>query len=192
MKIAFTGTSCTGKTTLSDLLREDPWIKAHLPHFITVDARRLLLSHGFQSMDRMFPNELRTFQAEYLSRKVCIEDNRDNYLTDRSFVDVAAYWIERDAGSLPLSEVEPYVTRCHREVQRYDIHFYFPFGAIKFESDGFRSEDAYFHLRIDLRIQKLLQDWKLKVVKLDAIDLIERRELVIGHLRNLWNHTKNQ
>jgi nicotinamide riboside kinase len=185
MKVAFTGTSSTGKTTLSNLLQEDPWIRCHLPFFITVNARSLLLSHGYQSMDLMFPDELRAFQTEYLSRKISLEDGHDNYFTDRSFVDVAAYWMERDVGGLPLSEVEPYMERCRREAARYDIHFYFPFGVIQFESDGFRSEDIDFHLRIDVRIQKLLQEWDLAVIKLETPDLIERGEIVLSHLRNL-------
>ncbi|MFZ0943940.1 MAG: ATP-binding protein [Syntrophobacteraceae bacterium] len=191
MKIAFTGTSCTGKTTLSYLLREEPWVKSHLPLFITVDARSLLTSRGFQSVDRMSPHELRDFQTEYLSKKIHTEDGQDNYITDRSFVDVAAYWIERDAEGLPLSDVEPYVERCREEVKRYDTHFYFPFGIIQFESDGFRSEDLDFHTRIDLRIQKLLKEWNLRVETLNSRNLLERREIVTAYLRDLWRHNQS-
>jgi len=185
MKVAFTGASSTGKTTLANTLRKDPWIKSYLPLFITVDARSMLTSRGFQSMDQMPISDRRVFQVDYLSKKLALEEGQDNYLTDRSFLDLAAYWIERDAAGLKLSNADAYVDRCRHEIGRYDIHFFFPYGCIPFKSDGYRSDNISFHARIDSRIQNLITEWNVKVVRLDAVGLTKRREIVLECLKDL-------
>ncbi|QWV92108.1 ATP-binding protein [Geomonas oryzisoli] len=185
MKVAFTGSSSTGKTTLALRLQTDPRFCILLPAFITVDARRILAERGFGSMDRMQPEELRSFQHAYLERKLALENGRDGYFTDRSFIDLAAYWLERDAAGLPASEVEAFVEICRHEANRYDLHVYFPYGLIPFESDGYRSEDEIFHQRINSRICQLLHDWGHRVVRLNAIDISERCDAVIGTLQEI-------
>src|SRR5437773_680930 len=99
MKIALTGSSSTGKTTLAHLLT-DHEVLSELK-YVTADSRALLEKMGYRSMDRMTRDQLREFQTAYLECKLNIEGNIESYITERSTVDVAAYWLVRDAFDLP-------------------------------------------------------------------------------------------
>lgn len=95
MKLALTGSSSTGKTTLimsvlSHLLASNSNII-----FCAPDARQLLKDLGHSSMDRMSRTEMREFQLLYYLNKTLIEEDRNNFITDRSFVDIAAHWLNR-------------------------------------------------------------------------------------------------
>lgn len=185
MKIAFTGSSSTGKTTLAMSLKEDARFRVLLQNFITIDARSLLKEYGFRGLDNMSTQDRIRFQRLYLERKLLLENGEDGYLTDRSFIDVAAYWLEVDAASTEASDVGSYVECCRKAANRYDIHFYFPFGLFQFEADGYRSEQACFNERIDSRISQLIREWGIEVVNLDMKDLTARCDAVVD-----WFHTK--
>lgn len=182
MRIAFTGSSSTGKTTLAKKLQDDTRFCGLSLEFVTVDARKLLEELGFKSMDLMIPEGKIKFQTAYLEKKLVLEDGRDNYFTDRSFIDVASYWLELDKTRLPASDIDSYIECCRQEVGRYDLHFYFPYGLFPFESDGYRSEQFALHERIDSRICQLISEWGCKVVSLDAKDLGLRCDVVIEAL----------
>lgn len=180
MRIAFTGSSSTGKTTLGDRLQADPRFVQLVPKHIATDARYLLRKLGHKNMDKMSNGDLRQFQEAYLSRKLELESSQDGYFADRSFVDIAAYWLERDSVDVSPEERQSLVERCRVEATRYDLHIYFPFGLVPFTSDGYRSEDVEMHRCIDKRIRSLLDDWNLKYICLGTDSLEARVELVIS------------
>ncbi len=179
MKIAFTGSSSTGKTTLAKRLMESQQFIGLVGEFITEDARSLLKSLGHASVDDMSRKEMRKFQECYFEQKSVNEANRENYLVDRSFVDVAAYWLIRDGFDLPLSKQKEFEGKCRKLAENYDLHIHFPFGQIPFDSDGYRSEDQGFHSRIAEKIYDLLQDWGLKFISIESSDLELRLQQVL-------------
>ena len=183
MKIAFTGSSSTGKTTLANTLKDDHSFKFFIPYFVKLDARQILQEKGFQSMDEMSPYELKDFQLTYLSRKIDHEYYLDNYLTDRSFIDLAAYWLEQVCPSLPECYNHSYIEYCFQKASLYDVHFYFPYGLFNFESDGYRSENQKFHLRIDNTIQSLISKWNIETYNIDFVDLNQRSNFVIDFIK---------
>lgn len=174
MKIAFTGTSSTGKTTLANRLMALPSFVEIVGEFVKEDARSLLRSLGHTSMDDMSRSELRTFQELYLEQKSTNERRRNRFLVDRSYADVAAYWLVRDSFDLPKEKQRSFERRCCELAQGYDLHVYFPFGQIPFRSDGYRSEDLDFHRRIDEKIHELLQEWDLTLIEISSSDLDSR------------------
>lgn len=183
MRIAFTGTSSTGKTTLADRLKGDARFNLRVPDFVTTDARAMLRERGHASMDEMSVPDLLAFQRAYLARKLELEHGRGGYVTDRSFVDVAAYWLERDSAAAEAQESQRFVAECRVAAKRYDLHVYFPPGITPFQSDGYRSENAEFHLRINDRIVALLDAWSVNPLVLNSGDIEERVEAVIARLR---------
>jgi nicotinamide riboside kinase len=164
MKIAFTGASSTGKTTLAKALFNDRVIRRVLCEHLSVDARTILNDMGHKSMDKMSKSQLQKFQLLYLDRKLILEKDKENFLVERSFVDIAAYWIERDSTEAPNNTTELLIKECKNQSKKYDLHVYFPFGVIDFEEDGYRSLDMESHFNIDARIIKLLNQWKLQPV----------------------------
>lgn len=183
MRIALTGASSTGKTTLAvefvrrRLLTEDKFC------FCPTDARSLLRTLGFRSMDLMTAPELADFQRRYFARKIAVESTcSQSYITDRAFVDVASYWYIRDfsnSGSM-ISENEnkQFMEKCRNKSSSYDLHFYLPWGVIPFEADGYRSEDIAFHESIDRYIVDILVQWKIPFIMLDTPVLEERLSII--------------
>ncbi|MBP3955335.1 ATP-binding protein [Gemmata sp. G18] len=194
MKVALTGASSTGKTTLIDRVLRLPSWPAELRRFLTADARSLLAELGHHGMDVMKPDETRSFQQAYFLRKRTIERDVVSFITDRSFVDVAAYWAVRDTAGMGQDERDELVTQCRQEAAKYDLHVYLPFGSIPFVSDGYRPTDLELHKAIDLQIRAFLDKWGLRYRVLETADLDERVDLltnctfreVIGGWRKLW------
>ena len=185
MRIALTGASSTGKTTLAGSLMREPWFRQHVDDFLTTNARGLLERMGHKSMDRMRRDELRQFQRGYLLLKQQMEEGRNRYLTDRSFVDVAAYWLRRDATELAPELRAELVEVCRVAARRYDLHVYCPFGAVEFEPDGYRSDDVRSHGEIGEQIASLLSEWGIKFITLDTADHEERIARVLAEVRAL-------
>lgn len=183
MKIAFTGTSSTGKTTLAKKLMSIPEFVEKVPLFITTDARELLRQLKFQNMDAMTREQTMQFQSLYFYQKLRAEDSLDSFLTDRSFVDVTAYWICRDTYDLSITEQHRLLDPCRQEASKYDIHFYFPPGLFQFESDGYRSNNMKFHMMIDRAIRGYLNAWSIRYIVMNSSSIDKRIEMVLNEIR---------
>ena len=184
MKIALTGSNSTGKTTLAKQLLEDSFISPLIKKYIPTDARALLDEMGCHNIDIMSQNQLRKFQISYFNKKKKLENGEDNYITDRSFIDIAAYWAQRDAYNTSKETQNHLIIPCKEEARKYDIHIYLPFGLIKFESDGYRSENIEHHKAIDIQIKSFLEKWNLKYIILETPDIPERIRLVRDAIRD--------
>jgi nicotinamide riboside kinase len=183
MKLTLTGSSSTGKTTLA--LELSKYRNLCVPEFVTADARTLLDEMNHHSMDQMTREQLREFQLLYLERKLAIEAQLSSLITERSTVDVAAYWLVRDGFDLPPITRDPYIEKCRIHALSYDLHVYLPFGVLPFVFDGYRSENLSFHKAIDNQIKTFLQDWGIHYITLDTTDLKSRVEIVIAALTRL-------
>tara|TARA_R110002111_G_scaffold4958_2_gene25836 strand:+ start:5740 stop:6324 length:585 start_codon:yes stop_codon:yes gene_type:complete len=190
MKIAFTGSSSTGKTTLAKRLMQHQEFANVVGNFITEDARSLLESFGHKSMDNMSRDELRKFQKCYLDQKIANEKSRDSFLVDRSYVDVAAYWLVRDSYDLPLIEQTDFENKCRDLAASYDLHIQFPFDQIPFISDGYRSKDLDFHRDIAMKIQYLLDKWGCKYISIES-PVIEKRIDQVLLILSDYSHDRN-
>ena len=179
MRIAFTGSSSTGKTTLAREVMRIPEFEVLVGRFLTEDARALLREMGHTSMDEMSREDLRSFQRRYYDQKSENEKRFESFLVDRSFVDVAAYWLVRDAFDLEPKDRDALVLSCEAGARLYDLHFYFPIGSIPFISDGYRSERIDFHERIDAAIRDLCIQWRITLIPIASPNLKQRIEQVV-------------
>lgn len=185
MKISLTGSSSTGKTTLVRALMDNPEFSKYAFKFLSVDGRRLLKKLGFNHMDSMSREQLMDFQLQYFAMKIQNELCQKEFITDRSFVDVASYWIVRDTFDKSEAEQNILLIPCMAESQEYDITFYLPFGAIPFQADGYRPESFEFNSRIDNEIQLFLDKWKINYCRLDSGNLSDRVSMVLNELAKL-------
>jgi hypothetical protein len=160
VKIAFTGASSTGKTTVARHILSTGLLPS-ITRTLNIDGRSLLRDAGHESIDAMTKQELRAFQILYLHKKDELERNQENYLTERSFVDVASYWLSRDDPSDESGRSQWMLSRCQDFAGRYDVHVFFPWGAVNFEADGYRSELAEGHRRFSEQALILLRKWKV-------------------------------
>jgi len=186
MKIAFTGTSSTGKTTLIKELFKNDEFESYNLNFSTTDARLLLDNMGAKQMDLMTDTQRMTFQKLYFRKKKEQELEKDNFIVDRSFVDVASYWLVRECkNDISLANENNLLIQSKEFSTRYDIHFYFPYGIIPFEADGYRSENDKQRQEIGIQIYTFLNEWNLKYISLDTENLSERVKIVIETLQGL-------
>jgi nicotinamide riboside kinase len=187
VKIAFTGSSSTGKTTTAETIIRLPEVKAKVERIVAEDARSLLRRLNHQSMDAMSRDELRQFQQLYFEQKVQNEAEHKSFLVDRSFVDVAAYWLVRDAPGLEADDRDRLPELCRKYASKYDLHFYFPYGGIPFKADGYRSQNDDFHREVDAMIQKLCVTWRIQPVCIESSKLESRVDQVLTTLRLISN-----
>ncbi|MGI5143924.1 AAA family ATPase [Streptomyces sp. CA-106110] len=186
MRIALTGSSSTGKTTLAHALLRDARFQKYATEIRSINARDTLARLGFSAMDKMSREEARYFQLAYYIQKESDERKcREGFITERSFVDVAAYWIERDTHDRSHFEKMMLIDPCAENARAYDIHIYLSFGSIPFYPDGWRSEDVSFHERIDRRIRSLLGEWGLHYIAITSADLSERVACVLEGLSSV-------
>src|ERR1051325_6266395 len=173
MRIAFTGSSSTGKTTLARALSEDPQFTSIVPQFF--DSTRYVTPRefGYEQADEMPGNIRREWRMKYFEQKKRAEQWRDGFITDRSFVDIAAYWMVFDCAD-DQSRRNAMELSCRELAERYDMHFYFPTGLVPRERGGRRSQDERLHRGIDLQILDLLRQWKLPFISLSDPRLDER------------------
>ena len=182
MKIAFSGASSTGKTTLVNALLADGRFAAYASKLVKVDARKIIESYGCKNVDEMSRQQLEDFEFRYFKEKKRLEAAESDFVTERSFVDIAAYWVVRDTFDKPFEYQDLLIVPCKAESRKYDLTVYLPFGLIPFEADGYRSENLFFHKAIDNKIHYFLDSWKINYITLDVIDLSLRVESIISYI----------
>ena len=129
-------------------------------------ARTLLESLGYTSFDEMTRGELRDFQRQLFLLKREEESKAESYLVDRSFVDMAATWVERDTFDQPLEVQNELVVLCRHQAKLYTLQFYLPAQFLPFAHNGVRESDLSLHTRIDMRIRQYLDDWELQYISI--------------------------
>ena len=164
MRIAITGSSSTGKTTLA---KEVSMMDNNL-EYLTVDARTIIQSFNIKNIDNLTPNQFKSFQNEWIIQKKNNETFRDNFITDRSFIDSLAYMRDRDIFDNILEK------ECISNMLQYDIVFYIPFGNIPFQSDGYRISDISRHKKIDADIRFLLKKHHIKYFVIETLTVQDR------------------
>jgi hypothetical protein len=152
----------------------NPLVLSGALEFVTIDARDLLRQLGHTSTDQIDLHNRVEFQRAYFSAKSSSESGRTDYVTDRSFVDIAAYALCRDAAGFEPKPLAEFVEACRASSSVYDLHVYCPFGIIPFSSDGFRSELQEFHFAVDGMIRELICAWDLHYITLASPDHNER------------------
>lgn len=185
MRIALTGASSTGKTTLANALVSDSEFQKYATKIIKVDARRIIESYGCRNIDEMTRDQLQDFEINYFAIKKTLEDSEQDYLAERSFIDIAAFWIVRDTWDLTPQVQNRLLEPCRIENMRYDLTVYLPFGLFPFEYDGYRSELLDFHKAIDKQILNFLNEWKMPFVSLYDIQIRQRVMKVMDTIRSI-------
>jgi predicted ATPase len=167
-RIAITGASSMGKTTLAVALMRNSGFRKAVKKYIPEGARSLLRRRGHTSFDAMTRDELRSFTRDFFVRKQQREARFDTYLVDRSFVDVAAIWVERDSFDLSDEIQNEILIPCRRLAQTYTLIVHLHARPFAFAHDGVRETDLVLHERIAARIGRYLRDWSLPCLTLQS------------------------
>lgn len=170
MKIAFTGASSTGKTSLATALYE----KIPKLDYITVNARSIIDSLNHSNIDKLNEKEFLLFQKEWLIKKNNQEKGKNFFITDRTYIDAIAYMENRNIFD------EVLLNSCFTKMREYDFIFYLPLGRIAFQDDGYRSNNEDENKNVDAIIQRLLNDNKILYYRIDMSDFDKSLDYVLS------------
>lgn len=141
---------------------------------LNVDARRLIRDMGYYNIDQIPPQQRRNFQMQYLEEKIKMESAVNDFITERSFIDIATYWVLRDAVDESDAIKNQVVNTCRLLAKSYDLHFFLPFGTIPFDDDGYRSRNMKHHQEVSDQILSYLKNWNLKYISIETGNINDR------------------
>lgn len=152
MKIGITGSQGTGKTTLATALAD----QLNLP-LIREQARSVAREMGIKSVKQLKGQvELGArFQWTCLNRQIEAEQTNVGFVSDRTTIDNAVYWLKYHSSYWPSEESNYYYKKAFENAKNYDLVIYVP-REIDPEDDGFRSTDPGAQIEIDMYIKAFL------------------------------------
>lgn len=173
MKIAFTGASSTGKTTLAKAIEEKLLLK-----YINVDSREIIDGLNHSNIDNLNEQEFIEFQKVWLNEKLENEKSINSFITDRTYIDAIAYMRNRNINNIEL--FNNYI----KKMDVYDFIFYLPIQRISFLNDGYRSKDEESNRNVDNFIIELLEKNAIKYRKVVISDFESSLEFVLDIVGN--------
>lgn len=169
MKIAFTGASSTGKTTLAKALEEKLLLT-----YINVDSRKIIDNLNHSNIDNLNEQEFIEFQKIWLDEKLKNENSLEQFITDRTYIDAIAYMLNRNINDNEI------FNRYIKNMKVYDFIFYLPVGRIPFSDDGYRSKDEASNKNVDSYILELLQKNEIKYNEVNISDFENSLEYILN------------
>lgn len=178
MKIAFSGASSTGKTSVSKKILSR--IEKKIPKFrlLNVDARSILDLFPNKSVSAIDADIYRLFQSIYVGQKLHAETGEDAFLTERSFLDCLAFWKIHCQQYASSSESAVFENICTRHARNYDITFFFPTGLFSVRADGYRNISQSYHEEFQAVLLGIFKDQGTMFVDVPAGSVEERSNFV--------------
>lgn len=189
-RIMFVGPSGIGKTTLAKFIET----KYGIP-FIS------------GSMSDLMPDTKEMHHAEFLHQKCGELINKDyqllnlrnklfkdkeTFVTDRSYVDLAAYFIYKQSTNIPECEVDAFLDICKDlTVQQCDLLIYLPLSMYNMkewamEDNKKRILNRYYQVQMSDIMGNLLTQWSrlinLDILVVPQLDFYDRIHMIMSRL----------
>jgi len=162
MKIALAGSAGTGRTTIAIRVAE---AIGHVP--LTNLAKTILKEEGFrygtdQTVEEFLATNYR--QRRLFQFKQENEAKHSDFVTDRSWIDLAAYCIQGMQSQIDF-DMASFIEDCRAEVEKYDVIIHIPWGRQPLQSNGTRTINPWFQFIIDSIIYRMANQWKLEMIE---------------------------
>jgi len=169
-RIALSGSAGTGKSTLARILAE----RLDLPYIEEGFRERVNRGLKLYELDERQRRELmKDMWEEQRERELAAADG---FVSDRSSVDFAAFWLHYDLMDA-VDDTREFLDYMGAELERVERVLLCPWGVLPLEPDGVRSTNPW----LQLRYQSLLEGMHLrytpaeKLVRVPESDDLERR-----------------
>lgn len=161
MVLSVIGTQCVGKSTfLKDFAKE-------YPDFITpeIDYRKIILEQNLQ-INRNGNYRSQKILFDFLLNQTikCAEDYNNDYILDRSLLDVLvySYWLfdNKPAAGFNQDNIRDMEKTLIKNIHLYDSLIYIPLSSnlhVKIENDHFRDTNEQYRKDIDDIFNEALQ-----------------------------------
>jgi hypothetical protein len=173
MKIGFTGTGGTGKTTLTEQLK-DTWSELGLEK-LPFEMRAILAGAHFNitseyDLLNLSQDELYILQHSAINHRFIVEDtwSVNSWFSDRTALDHFAYIINWVGPTRMNNDLYTHLSNAVcASLQQYDGIFYCP-KSIFHQPDGIRLDRELYHHMVDKTIHGFLQDWNVPHITLEC------------------------
>lgn len=189
-RIMFVGPSGIGKTTLAQAVAKKydiPFISGSMSDLLPATkgvSHNEILSLGSEAMYKS------DFQLLNLRNKLFRD--KENFVTDRSYADLAAYFWYKQSRNMPECEMEHFFCQCRELMENQcDLAIFLPLNLSTYhewpmEDNKKRIMNRFFQVQISSLMSELLANWEIPTVCVENLDFCTRLNQIWYHIDRIW------
>lgn len=189
-RIMFVGPSGIGKTTLAKFIETKygiPFISGSMSDLMP-DTKEM---HHSEFLHQEC-GELINKDYQLLNLRNKLFKDKETFVTDRSYVDLAAYFIYKQSTNIPECEVDAFLDICKDlTVQQCDLLIYLPLSMYymkewPMEDNKKRIINRYYQVQMSDIMGNLLTQWNLSsevdILVVPKLDFYDRIHMIMSRL----------
>lgn len=189
-RIMFVGPSGIGKTTLAKFIETKygiPFISGSMSDLMP-DTKEM---HHSEFLHQEC-GELINKDYQLLNLRNKLFKDKETFVTDRSYVDLAAYFIYKQSTNIPECEVDAFLDICKDlTIKQCDLLIYLPLSMYnmkewKMEDNGKRIQNRYYQTQMSDIMGNLLTQWNISseidILVVPQLGFYDRIHMIMSRL----------